>query len=132
MPSQPYYKEDELAEIIHKYGEERWSKRIAQFIVAARKERLGNIAGVSLSGTSDTVASKEQYLKNKQELAAERKKARHIERLQKEMAELEAELDEVDALMCGEAATDYRRVAELDARKSEIEERLLEIYAELE
>ena len=33
------YKEEELAEIIHKYGEERWSKRIAQFIVAARKEK---------------------------------------------------------------------------------------------
>ena len=33
------YKEDELAEIIHKYGEERWSKRIAQFIVAARREK---------------------------------------------------------------------------------------------
>lgn len=34
-----HYKEEELAEIIHKYGEERWSKRIAQFIVAARKEK---------------------------------------------------------------------------------------------
>ena len=34
-----HYKEDELAEIIYKYGEERWSKRIAQFIVAARKEK---------------------------------------------------------------------------------------------
>ena len=33
------YKEEELAEIIHQYGEERWSKRIAQFIVAARKEK---------------------------------------------------------------------------------------------
>lgn len=33
------YKEEELAELIHKYGEERWSKRIAQFIVAARKEK---------------------------------------------------------------------------------------------
>ena len=33
-----YYKEEELADIIHRYGEERWSKRIAQFIVAARKE----------------------------------------------------------------------------------------------
>ena len=32
------YKEEELADIIHRYGEERWSKRIAQFIVAARKE----------------------------------------------------------------------------------------------
>ena len=32
-----HYKEDELAEIIYKYGEERWSKRIAQFIAAERK-----------------------------------------------------------------------------------------------
>lgn len=31
------YKEDELAELIYKWGEERWSKRIAQFIVAERK-----------------------------------------------------------------------------------------------
>lgn len=31
------YKEAELADIIYKYGEERWSKRIAEFIVAERK-----------------------------------------------------------------------------------------------
>ena len=34
-----HYKEEELTDIIHRYGEERWSKRIAQFIVAARKEK---------------------------------------------------------------------------------------------
>lgn len=34
-----HYKEEELADIIHRYGEERWSKRIAQFIVTARKEK---------------------------------------------------------------------------------------------
>lgn len=34
-----HYKEEALADIIYKYGEERWSKRIAQFIVAARKEK---------------------------------------------------------------------------------------------
>lgn len=34
-----HYKEEELADIIHRYGEERWSKRIAQFIVAERKEQ---------------------------------------------------------------------------------------------
>lgn len=33
-----HYKEEELADIIHRYGEERWSKRIAQFIVAERKQ----------------------------------------------------------------------------------------------
>lgn len=33
-----HYKEEELADIIHRYGEEHWSKRIAQFIVAERKQ----------------------------------------------------------------------------------------------
>lgn len=33
------YKEAELADIIHRYGEERWSKRIAQFIVKYRQEQ---------------------------------------------------------------------------------------------
>lgn len=33
------YKEEKLAELIFRYGEERWSKRIAKFIVAAREER---------------------------------------------------------------------------------------------
>ncbi len=98
---------------------------------SARKERLGDNT-VTASTAPDTAASKEQYLKNKQELAAERKRARQMERLQKEMEQLECELDEIDALMNGEAATDYVKVAELDARKTDIEERLLEIYAELE
>lgn len=34
-----HYKEEELADIIHRYGEERWSKRIAQFIVDERKQQ---------------------------------------------------------------------------------------------
>ena len=34
-----HYKEEELANIIHRYGEERWSKRIAQFIVNERKQQ---------------------------------------------------------------------------------------------
>lgn len=33
------YKEEKLAEIIRKYGEERWSKRIAQFIVNERRQK---------------------------------------------------------------------------------------------
>lgn len=33
------YKEDVLTRIITDYGEERWAKRIAQFIVAARREQ---------------------------------------------------------------------------------------------
>ncbi len=33
------WEEDELNRIFHEYGEERWSKRIAQFIVEARSEK---------------------------------------------------------------------------------------------
>ena len=33
------YSEDELNNVIFKYGEERWAKRIAQFIVEARKQK---------------------------------------------------------------------------------------------
>ena len=48
------------------------------------------------------------------------------------MEALEEELSEIEEEMNGEAATDYKRVAELDTRKTEIEDRLLEIYEELE
>ena len=41
---------------------------------------------------------------------------------------LEKELAEIDAELFGSAASDYTRAAELDARKTEAEERLLEIY----
>ncbi len=37
-----HYQETELADIIYRYGEERWSKRIAQFIVRERQQK--NIA----------------------------------------------------------------------------------------
>ncbi len=33
------YKEEQLAEIIYRYGEERWSRRIAQFITEARRQQ---------------------------------------------------------------------------------------------
>ena len=43
------YKEEDLADLIYKYGEERWSRRIAQFIVEKRKEK-------PLRTTSDLVS----------------------------------------------------------------------------
>ena len=47
-------------------------------------------------------------------------------------AAIEAELERLDAEMNSEAvATDYVRLSELDMRKSELEERLLEIYEEI-
>lgn len=37
------YNEDELEEIIHRYGEERWARRIAKFIVEARRKSRLNL-----------------------------------------------------------------------------------------
>ena len=76
--------------------------------------------------------SKEQYLKQKQNAAEARKKANRLEKLKKEMATLEEELVLTEEKMQGEAATDYKKLSELDNRKTEIEERLMEIYEELE
>ena len=89
---------------------------------------------VAVLGNSFAVMSsaKEQYLKNKKENADSRKEKKRIERLQREAAKIEDELAEIDEEMNGEAAYDYTRLAELDTKKNELEERLLEIYEELE
>ena len=76
--------------------------------------------------------AKQQYLKNKQDVANERKRLRRIEKLHAECEALETELAEIEEALYGDAATDYERVAALDARKSEIEEQLLLDYEELE
>ncbi len=102
----------------------------------ARRERLN--AALSHAGSNDSSSpaqassNKEIYLKNKQEAADARKKANRIKRLTEEMKELEEELVLVEAEMNGEAAADYKKIAALDIRKTEIEDRLMEIYEELE
>ena len=77
-------------------------------------------------------AQKEEYLLRKKESADARREQKRLERLKKEAEELEALLEELETELYGEAATDYKKAAELDAKKQEAEERLLEIYGELE
>jgi len=77
-------------------------------------------------------SSKEQYLADKRAAAEQKKQERYLARLKKEAEELEAELVSLETEMSGDAATDYVRLAELDNRKNEIEERLLFIYEETE
>jgi len=77
-------------------------------------------------------SNKEQYLQNKKNIADARREANRIERLKKEASKLEAELEEIEEKLYGEAATDYKLAAELDARRTEVEDRLMEIYEELE
>ncbi len=88
----------------------------------------------AVSGQRDAALSvgKEAFLENKRNQSRERSEQRRIERLKKEQLELEAELDRVTDELYGDAASDYVRAAELETRKNEIEERLMEIYEELE
>ncbi len=73
-------------------------------------------------------ASKAAYLEKKQKEAAECRQRTQTERLQKEAAALEAELADIEKELYGDAAADFQKAAELDARKTEAEARLLEIY----
>ena len=97
-----------------------------------RERRLAQ--RVDFAGSSDLSmsAAKEQYLKSKKENADSRKAKKQLERLQREAAKIESELAQIDEEMNGEAAYDYNRLTELDTKKNELEERLLEIYEELE
>ena len=101
-----------------------------------RKRREENISSAPASEVSNAnngaESQKEQYLRNKQMAADVRKAQKRRERLEAESKKIEAELEELDARMNGEAATDYVLLAELDSRKNMLEERLLEIYEEIE
>ena len=98
---------------------------------AFRESREALFASSSESSAAvKTSGDKEEYLKAKKALSDKRKDERRLERMKKEALELEAELEAIDSELYGDAASDYKRAAELDARKNEIEERLLEIYEE--
>ena len=98
--------------------------------VQARRAEM--VTGEEVRVKAETSDAKQQYLKNKQDVAAERKRLRRIEKLHAECEALETELASIEKALWGEAATDYEKVAELDARKTEIEEQLLLDYEELE
>ena len=97
------------------------------------RQRRAELASGNTSGATERTVSvgKEQYLQNKQRAADERREKNRIKRLGDEAARLEAEIEKIDTEMSGDAAYDYVRLAELDKRKTEAEERLLEIYEEI-
>ena len=99
---------------------------------ARTAERLASTNQSAVVSTQSASGAKEQYLKNKQAASEARKRKTQIERLQKECAAIEGELAEIEQELFGSAAADYVRAAALDARKNELEERLLEIYEALE
>lgn len=72
--------------------------------------------------------AKQSYEEKKRENAQRRAEERKRERAAARIPELEAELERLDEELFGSAASDYIRAAEIDKRKSEIEEELLELY----
>ncbi len=101
----------------------------AEYKAARIAER--SVATESSAAREAPSSNKEQYLKNKQAASDARKKKNYLERLKRECAALEAELESIEEELFGSAASDYLRAAELDARKTDVETRLLEIYEEL-
>ncbi len=96
------------------------------------RQRRAELSSGTVTAAERTIsAGKEQYLQNKQRAADERREKNRLKRLGDEAARLEAEIEKIDTEMSGEAGYDYVRLAELDKRKTEAEERLLEIYEEI-
>ncbi|MBQ7173785.1 MAG: ATP-binding cassette domain-containing protein [Clostridia bacterium] len=99
---------------------------------ARRAERAQN-APAEASQNKPVSSQKEQYLKKKQAEAEERKRAAALERAKKEAASLEEELAGLEEkLYGGDGLSDYLLAAELETRKTTVEERLMELYEMME
>ena len=92
----------------------------------------GDNGSAAVAETVAVGSGKEQYLRNKQQAAEARKKENRLRRLKEECEQVENRIGEIDEELFGSAATDYMRAAELESEKNALEERLLEIYEELE
>lgn len=89
-------------------------------------------AAFESQGEAKPSSAKEAYLENKRSAADERKRKKHEEAVRREIAALEAELVEVTDELFGDAAYDYHRAAELEDRRTVIEDRLMTLYEEEE
>lgn len=98
------------------------------------KEKAGTKVVLDTPETYSTpqMSNKDMYLLRKKEAAEARALERRKKEVMAEIERLEAELAEVSDELYGEAASDYMRAAELDDRKTYIEDRLLSLYEEEE
>lgn len=96
------------------------------------RERRAALFCNTAPATNTTSTNKELYLQKKKESADARNAQKRLERLKKEAEKIEEELEDISNEMSGEAAYDYVRLSELEEKKNALEERLLEIYEEIE
>ena len=92
-----------------------------------KEMRRANLAGESKSAPQVTDA-KADFEEKKRQKAERRSEEKKRERAERRIAELEKEIEALDKELFGEAASDYMRAAEIDERKVEIENELLELY----
>ncbi len=111
-----------------KTGAKVWEGGYADYIAHLKSE--ASDASAAFADTAST--NKEKYLQSKKDAAEKRKRQRAAEKLAADIKAAEDEIEEIDAELFGEAATDYVRAAELDARKTELEEALMLMYEEQE
>ena len=98
------------------------------FVIECRESLVTGLEIKNLSVTASVCTTRAEYLAAKAAQAEAKKEERRKQKMAEETARLEAELEEVEAELNGSAASDYMRAAELDARKTEIEDRLMELY----
>ena len=78
-------------------------------------------------------SSKEEYLRKKEQDAAERRKKSRIDKLEAEIANVETEITECDEKLAdGEIGSNAEMVQEIFTRKTELEEHLTGLYEEWE
>ncbi len=100
---------------------------------AAAREVAKNVSEETVDDyVPQQVTNKELYLMRKREAAEARQYEKHKRDVLDEIEKLERELAEVSDELFGDAATDYMRAAELDDRKTYIEDRLMTLYEEEE
>ena len=90
------------------------------------------VSSLSNETSKAPTAQKEDFMARKKQASDARREQRRIENLKREQEKIEAELERIEADLFGEAATDYKKAAELTSKKDALEERLMEIYEELE
>ena len=90
------------------------------------------VSSLSVESEKAPTAQKEDFMARKKQASDARREQKRIENLKKEQEKIEKELEEIEEALYGEAATDYKKAAELTAKKDALEERLMEIYEELE
>ncbi len=112
-----------------KTGSKVWEGGYSDYISHLKSSAIE----MTSTDTSDTASTnKEKYLASKKEAAEKRKKQRAAEKLAADIKAAEDEIESIDKELFGDAATDYVRAAELDARKTELEEALMLMYEEQE